>query len=83
MRCLDRSPRFDLMITDVQMPGPTDGIGVARHARNRFPDMPIIFATARPDSIRAFKDRREFDAVVQKPYGPDQVLALAHRLLER
>ena len=83
IKCLDLSPRFELMITDVQMPGPADGIGVARHARKQFPEMPIIFATARPDSIRAFKERREFDAVVQKPYGPDQVIDLVRGILER
>ena len=82
IRCLDQSPQFDLIITDVQMPGLTDGIEVARHARKRFPEMPIIFATARPDSVRAFKERREFDTVIQKPYGPDQVIALVRGILE-
>ena len=82
IRCLDESPRFDLVITDVQMPGLADGIEVARHARKHFPEVPIIFATARPDSVRAFKERREFDTVVQKPYGPDQVIALLRGIIE-
>jgi CheY-like chemotaxis protein len=81
VRILDGPSRFDLLITDVQMPGPPDGIGVAQHARDRFPDMPVVFATARPDSIRAFNDRRDFDAVVAKPYGPDQMLATVRRIL--
>src|SRR4051794_761941 len=75
VRILEGPSRFDLLITDVQMPGPPDGIGVAQHARARFPDMAVVFATARPDSIRAFKGRREFDAVVPKPYAPEQMLA--------
>jgi CheY-like chemotaxis protein len=81
VRLLDGASRFDLLITDVQMPGPPDGIGVAQHARARFPDMPIVFATARPDSIRAFKGRRELDAVVPKPYGPEQMLAEVRRIV--
>ncbi len=81
LRILAGSSRFDLLITDVQMPGPPDGIGVAQHARARFPDMPIVFATARPDSIRGFKGRREFDAVVPKPYGPEQMLAAVRRIM--
>jgi hypothetical protein len=43
--------------------------------------MPIIFATARPDSIRAFKGRREFRAVFPKPYGPEQMLAVVGRIV--
>jgi CheY-like chemotaxis protein len=78
---LDGPARFDLLITDVQMPGPPDGIGVAQHARARHPDMPIVFATARPDSIRAFRDRHELDAIVPKPYGPEQMLAAVRRIL--
>ena len=62
------------MITDVQMPDPPDGIAVADFARVQFPAMPIVFATARPDSVRAFARRRECDVVVQKPYGPEQML---------
>jgi len=82
VRILDGSSGFELMITDVQMPGPPDGIGVARHARARFAQMPIIFATARPDSIRAFGERSRRDAVVQKPYGPEQMLRVVRRILD-
>ena len=80
VRMLDGPSRFDLLITDVQMP-PPDGIAVAQHARARCPDMPIVFATARPDSTRAFKGRREFHAVVAKPYAPEQMLAAVRGIL--
>ena len=80
LRLVEEGGPFDVMITDVQMPGPTDGIAVATHARNRIPDVPIVFATARPDSLRRFEGRRETDAVIQKPYGPEQVLAALGRL---
>jgi CheY-like chemotaxis protein len=81
LRMLDGSSGFELMITDVQMPGHPDVIGVARHARARFPAMPIIFTTARPDSIRAFTERGERDAIVQKPYGPEQMLGVIRGVL--
>ena len=82
IRALDQASGFDALVTDVQMPGSANGIDVARHARERFPSMPIIFATARPDSIRGFKERRECDCVIQKPYGPEQMLAALRRALD-
>ena len=81
VRILDEAPGFDVLITDVQMPGPPDGIGVARHARARFPFMPIVFATARPDSVRSFAERCPHDAVISKPYGPEQMLTAVRKIL--
>ncbi len=83
MRILQTSLGFELMVTDVQMPDPPDGIAVAHFARRRFPDMPIVFATARPDSVRAFDGRCDCDAIVQKPYGPEHMLATVRRSLCR
>jgi DNA-binding response OmpR family regulator len=78
---LDGSTPFDVMITDLQMPGSADGMTVASHARKRFPSMPIIFATARPDNIGRFADRRPSDVVIGKPYGPEEVLATIREML--
>lgn len=80
LRLIEEGGPFNAVITDVQMRGPTDGIAVATHARQRQPDVPIIFATARPDSLRRFEGRRQSDVVIHKPYGPEQVLAALGRL---
>ena len=79
---MEREKSYDLLITDIQMPGSTDGIAVARHARERWPQIPILFATARVDSIGAFGKLGENDVVLQKPYGPQELLAVARRLLK-
>lgn len=80
---VDECGPFDAVITDVQMPGPTDGIAVALHARSRYPDLPIIFATGRPDSLRRWAARVRSAAVIQKPYGPEQILAALRGILDR
>jgi CheY-like chemotaxis protein len=33
---------FNILFTDIQMPGPIDGVGVAMHVREQRPDMPIV-----------------------------------------
>jgi CheY-like chemotaxis protein len=36
---------FDILFTDVQMPGPIDGAGVAMLMREQRPDMPIVLTS--------------------------------------
>ncbi len=81
VRLLEASPRFDVIVTDLHMPGSVDGLSLARHARERDATVPVVFATARPDNVRSFDGRREHHAVVAKPYGPDQILAVLKRIL--
>jgi two-component system, response regulator PdtaR len=36
---------FDLLVTDIQMPGQKDGLDLARHVREQFPDMKIAIVS--------------------------------------
>ena len=38
---------FDLLLTDVVMPGAIDGIGLAQHAREVHPGLPVVFVSGR------------------------------------
>ena len=50
---LMRSPdSVDVLVTDVNMPAP-DGIAVAQEARSLHPNIPVLFVTARPDSLES------------------------------
>jgi CheY-like chemotaxis protein len=42
---IEQGLRFDLLITDVVMPGLLDGFALARKARRIIPDLPIVYAT--------------------------------------
>lgn len=41
-RLLDGPGRFDVLFTDVRMPGLLDGVDVAMHARRRYPTIPVL-----------------------------------------
>ncbi len=62
----------DLVFTDVQMPGPIDGLGLARQLRARSPSIPVIITSgnlhAPPGGLPGI--------FVQKPYKTDRVIAL-------
>ncbi len=78
---IDDPDGFDLIVTDIQMPGRLDGIGVGRHARAQDAGVPIVYVTGRPDSLSSIGSLGPRDAFVRKPYGPLDVMAAVDRLL--
>jgi two-component system response regulator AtoC len=73
---------FDLVISDVRMPG-TDGIGFTRAIRGSFADLPVILMTAY-GSIRTAVDAMKAGAqdYLLKPFEPDEILLHIRRVLE-
>jgi DNA-binding response OmpR family regulator len=80
-RLIDGPDGFDLLVTDIQMPGALDGIAVGAHARRRHADIPVIYVTGRPDSMARLGPAGPRDAIVFKPYGPRDVMAVIRRLM--
>jgi CheY-like chemotaxis protein len=57
--------QFDLVISDIVMAGPMDGIGLARALRQRRPHVPVVLVTGFSSS--AIEAELEF-AVLRKPF---------------
>lgn len=56
---------FDLVLSDIVMPGRLDGLGLARLIRQRHPRLPILLATAHSDA--AHRVPNDFP-ILRKPY---------------
>lgn len=71
---------FDLLMTDVNLPGKVSGWAVADAARARRADLPVVFVTggAQPPAGRRPSPH---DAFVQKPYSPSDITAVARRMV--
>ncbi len=78
---IDSQAEFDLLVTDIQMPGSTDGIALAGLIRTRHPGIPVVYMTGRPDVMRGAGRLGEREAFIRKPYGPAEVLSTVQRLL--
>ncbi len=78
---IDGQGAFDLVVTDIQMPGLMDGVAVGRHARLRDALIPVVYVTGRPESLAGLQSLGPHDALVRKPYGPRDILAVIARLL--
>ena len=71
--------RFDLVFSDVVMPGPMDGIGLARQIRALYPEMPILLASGyvvAPERLQGMAI-----SVLAKPYTQEELRRALARLL--
>ena len=60
-----KEQKFDLMITDIMMPG-IDGIALLKEVRKDYPNLPVLFITgvASPEVV----DRASPDGFLAKPF---------------
>jgi two-component system, NtrC family, sensor kinase len=66
---IDSGEEFDLLFTDIIMPGGMNGLELAREVRRRIPTMPIIFTTgfSNPDAVGS-EAKALGASVVTKPF---------------
>ncbi|MBW1675472.1 MAG: response regulator [Deltaproteobacteria bacterium] len=77
--CMFDDGLFDLVITDIRMPG-VDGYDVVRHIRNSDrPYTPIIGISGTPWLL---KDH-EFDGIIPKPFGTQTLLSAVKSVMSR
>lgn len=67
----DQGGAFDVVLSDVVMPGEMDGLAMARRLRQRHPQLPIVLISGYSTAlVEAF----DF-TVLSKPCAPGEVLA--------
>ncbi len=76
---LEEGKPFDLVITDLGMPGMT-GWQVAEAVRARFPGMPVALVTGWANTLEPGEEKR-VDGVLNKPFQIEAVRELLDRLL--
>jgi PAS domain S-box-containing protein len=76
MRRLETGQAFDLLLTDIVMPGGMSGVDLARQARARDPRLPIVLSTGYAGD-RFGDGAGEADwPVLRKPFRADQLTAI-------
>ena len=84
VRLLDGSQRFDVLFTDVRMPGKLDGVDVAVHARRVSPEIPVLvvsgYAAQLTDRLSVLKPIVVF---LNKPYKVAEIVLVLKCLTKR
>jgi CheY-like chemotaxis protein len=73
LRVMHADRAFDLLLTDIRMPGETDGWALGRRAREVIPSIRIIYATGYTDGGN---DLCEHERSIGKPFRHEQILGL-------
>lgn len=70
---LDQGERFDLVFSDMVMPGAMDGLALAKTVRERHPGLPVVLTTGYSEAAATVTTERF--RLLQKPYGIDALAA--------
>ncbi len=75
MRLLQAGSIVQLMLSDIRMPGPTDGVALAEWVSTHYPGIAILLVTGftHTENIRF--------AVLSKPFGLEQLVEAMGRVL--
>jgi CheY-like chemotaxis protein len=78
---LGEQETFDLVFTDISLPGRADGNDVAAIAKQRNPDTPVLYLSARLDTLT--NKIEPGDAFLSKPCRLTDISSVVQRLLSR
>jgi CheY-like chemotaxis protein len=74
--------RFDLVLTDMIMPGGMNGLELVERLKKRKPELKVIYTSGYSDELTG-KDLRQDDKVfLPKPYLPSQLARLVRKCLD-
>ncbi len=68
LKLLDDGKKFDLVFSDIVMPGTIDGVGLASEIRVRYPDLHVILTTGYSDAAQAAPPDLP---ILRKPFDTD------------
>ncbi len=79
---VEKGARFDLLFTDVIMPGMT-GPELAARVRRLLPGLRVLFMTGYSEDAVAFHGKlAQGTACLQKPFSPDRLLRFVRESLD-
>ncbi|MFN3932682.1 MAG: ATP-binding protein [Brevundimonas sp.] len=70
---LEQDAAFDMVFSDMVMPGQMDGLGLAQEVRRRMPQMPVLLTTGFSEAASAATGQAF--RLLPKPYGIDSLTA--------
>jgi signal transduction histidine kinase len=81
---LNKKPRIDLLFTDVVLPGLGNGRVLATKAREKYPDLPVLYTTGYTRNAIVHQGRLDADVeLLTKPYTQQDLARKVRGVLDR
>jgi DNA-binding LytR/AlgR family response regulator len=80
---LNAGTAVDVVFSDVQMPGPMDGFGLARWIRQHHPGLRVLLTSGYAGAARRAAELCDDGRLLTKPYGQDEVVRRIQLLFQR
>ena len=74
LRHLQQGIHFDLLFSDIVMPGPMNGLALAEACRDNFPDIPVLLTSGYSDAVQLADGRFN---ILRKPF---EISTLEHAI---
>ena len=82
MKIWDEDPRFDIVVTDIVMPGGLQGTPLARALRERNKDLPVVFLSCYASETTVHGNGlRQEDIRLMKPVTRNDLLVAVEKAL--
>ncbi len=83
LQVLDGHPeRFDMLFTDIIMPGHMNGVALAKEVKRKVPDIAVLITTGFADDVHGHTNSAAFETIY-KPYMPDELTRKIRSVLNR
>jgi signal transduction histidine kinase len=80
---LNKMPRVNLLFTDVVLPGPDNGRALATKAREKYPNLPVLYTTGYTRNAIVHQGRLDADVeLLNKPYTQQDLARKVRDLLD-
>jgi CheY-like chemotaxis protein len=79
LKLLMDGAKFDLVFSDIVMPGTIDGVGLATEIRSRYPDLPVLLTTGYSDAAQAAPSNLR---ILRKPFDTDTLKGFIQDVME-
>jgi DNA-binding response OmpR family regulator len=79
---IDAKVKLDVVFSEVNLPGGTDGFAVAKRVRQTYPQIDTILTSSIEGAADKVKDLCD-EGPLKKPYRSEDVAARIHLVLER
>lgn len=78
LACIETEAGFDIVLSDIVMPGEMDGLALARHLRARLPGLPVVLISGYSEAVLTARDF----TVLSKPTTPEALVAALRAALQ-